>query len=156
EVPPELNGWSCPSWSCLRLSPAPFLLLDQRVRLRRAPRARLVDRNLLRIAVPPSVEDWTQELPRHVDPIPARVQRGVSLHRVEEQTLVGLRRLAAEREVHLGRRDAKIRPRQLRTERERHAFVRLDTEHQQVRIGQDLGISTEHEMRRALESHRDL
>src|SRR5439155_783393 len=79
------------------LAPPAAVSLRQRARRDRAPGARLVVREVPRWLGLGLLQDRRDPTPRGLDRVPAREQRGVAPHRVEQQPFVGLGRLAAER-----------------------------------------------------------
>src|SRR5262249_41269282 len=139
----------------LRTAPGAAVAADERIGLRRAPRAGFVARQR-RGRPAPCLEHGLEQRPRLLDPIATRVERSVAVNRVEQQALVGLRRLAAEDlpvlEVERHWRELEIRPGLLCEHGQRDAFVRLDADGEQV--GLDTGRAEgEGHVRRAAEAN---
>ena len=134
--------------------PAPSAALDQGVRLGRPPGAGLVVGELARIAAGPAVEHRLQQLPRHRRPS-RRARR--AWRRPAWRPAAGARRPRAARRRRPCRSRSPSRPGlmrssgpgQLGAERERHALVGLDAEHEQVRLGHALRVASEEHVRRA-------
>src|SRR5688572_21014996 len=79
----------------LRLPPGAAVAGDEGVRFRRTPRAGLVAGQAGGRSAP-GVDHGLEQLPRTLDPVAARVERGVTMDDVQQQALVGFRRLASE------------------------------------------------------------
>lgn len=85
--------------SAATLVPASSLVPQQSIRLRGAPASWLVEGQRRRAWHIPTGRDGINEMPRHLNLIGSSKQRGVSLHCVQQQTLVGIRQGAGP-EVH--------------------------------------------------------
>src|SRR2546425_11711409 len=97
--------------------------------------------------------------PRLLDPVARRIERRVAMDGVEQEPLVRLGRLAAEdlavTEVEPHGAESQVGPGRLRGDRERHALVGLDPDHQRVRLDARRA-PTEDQVRRVVEPDRDL
>ena len=102
----------------------------------RAPRAGRVERRRLPLRGP-AVEDGIDERPLLLDLVAPREERRLAAHRVEQEPLVGLGRVRAERravaEVHRDVAQDGLLPGLLRDEAERDALVGLDAHREHVR-----------------------
>src|SRR5205814_3482020 len=110
-------------------APSSAVAGQQLVRFRWSPGARLVVREVRRWTVGPGLDDRRDDAPRLLDLVRPREQRGVAEKCVENEGLVGIRRVDAERravrEVHVHRPDVDPKARDLRAEPEEDALVGL-------------------------------
>ncbi len=113
-----------------------------------------------RAVVPPRRLDRVDERPRGLDLVRAREECRVADHAVEQQALVGLRRLDQERghvlEVHRHAADPQAGARHLRSETQRDALFGLDAQRDRVRVELARGVGAEGHVGRALELDADL
>src|SRR5208282_6474544 len=87
----------------------------------------------------PRLQNRIDELPRGLDAVCAIEQGRVTANAVVEQRRVRVPIGGAERlpvfEIHGYRPDVHLRPRSLRAERKRNAFIGLNIENQRIRLG---------------------
>src|SRR5579883_3166113 len=98
----SVNEWTfCSSTENRKLElqrpPLPTVRHNDAVGLDRSPRTALVLRQIAHVHRAPMFENRHYELPGRLDTVTTHEQRGVAGHYIENQTLVGLRRRAAER-----------------------------------------------------------
>src|SRR5207302_8188779 len=140
-------------------APGPAIALDERLGLGRSPRPRGVRREL-GDALAPRGEDRVDERPLLLDLVATREERRVAAQRVEDERLVRIRRVEHERravdEVHVDRPDTQPLHRDLRPEGEADALIRLDAQHELVRLEALFGFALEDAVRRHPEADRDL
>ena len=87
----------------------------------------------------PGFDDRVDDRPRMFDLVGAREQRCITLQGVEDERLVGVRRVDAEGravlEVHRDRAHVESEARDLRPEAKHDALVGLDADREQVGVG---------------------
>src|SRR4051794_5403924 len=107
----------------------------------RAPCPRVVVREGGRRPVGPGTDDRVDDAPRLLDLVGPGEQRRVALECVEDERLVRVGRVHAERrpvrEVHRHRPDVEPQTRDLGPEAQHDPLVRLDADREQVRVGLD-------------------
>ena len=111
-------------------------------------------------AVRPGFLDRRDDSPLRFHFVAAREQRRVAAHRIEQQGLIGRRRLGSEsrlvREIRMPRSARASDSRPLRVKCDADAFVRLDAQRDDIGPNCSYGVLREQRLRCALEMDADL